>query len=63
MRSAYLSHTVDDAAEADRVWGLLAEGGKVLMPIAETFFATRFGQVRDRFGTLWMVMALKPQTA
>jgi PhnB protein len=63
MRSAYLTLTVDGAAEADRVWGLLAEGGEVLMPIEETFFATRFGQLRDRFGTLWMIMALKPQAA
>jgi PhnB protein len=29
------------------------------MPMAETFFATRFGQLRDRFGTSWMIMALK----
>jgi PhnB protein len=63
MRSAYLSLTVDGAAEADRVWGLLAEGGEVLMPIEETFFAIRFGQLRDRFGTLWMIMALKPPAA
>ena len=61
MRSAYLSLTVDGAAEAERVWGLLSDGGQVLMPMAETFFATRFGQIRDRFGTLWMIMAPKPQ--
>ena len=24
--------------------------------------ALRFGQLRDKFGTSWMVMALKPQT-
>jgi PhnB protein len=63
MRSAYLSLTTDSAADAERVWALLADGGQITMPMEETFFATRFGQLRDRFGTLWMIMALKPQTA
>jgi PhnB protein len=62
MRSVYLSLTVDGAAEAERVWGVLADGAQIFMPMAETFFATRFGQLRDKFGTSWMVMALKPQT-
>jgi PhnB protein len=62
MRSVYLSLTVDSAAEAERVWALLSDGGQIFMPMAETFFATRFGQLRDRFGTSWMVMALKPRT-
>jgi PhnB protein len=31
------------------------------MPMEETFFATRFGQLRDKFGTSWMILALKPQ--
>jgi PhnB protein len=30
------------------------------MPIAETFFATRFGQVRDRFGVNWMILHERP---
>ncbi len=62
MRSVYLSLTVDDAAEAERVWEVLADGAQIFMPMAETFYATRFGQLRDKFGTSWMVMALKPQT-
>jgi PhnB protein len=62
MRSAYLSLEVDTAADAERIWTLLADGGQVFMPLQETFFATRFGQLRDKFGTLWMVMALKPRT-
>ena len=59
MRSAYLSLTVDSAAEAERIWALLADGGQITMRLEETFFATRFGQLRDKFGTLWMIMALK----
>jgi PhnB protein len=62
MRSVYLTLTLDGADEAERVWKLLADGGEILMPFTETFFATRFGQLRDRFGVSWMVMALKPRT-
>jgi PhnB protein len=46
---------VDDAAEAERVFGALAEGGTVRMPLQETFWAVRFGMLVDRFGTPWMV--------
>lgn len=60
MRSAYLSLGVDSDAEAERIFSALGEGGDVLMPIAETFFATRFGQVRDRFGISWMIMHERP---
>jgi PhnB protein len=62
MRSAYLSLTVDGADEAERVYVLLSDGGEVFMPMEETFFAHRFGMLRDRFGTSWMILALKPQT-
>jgi len=62
MRSVYLSLTVDSAAEAQRIWALLSDGGQILMPMEETFFAARFGQLRDKFGTSWMILALKPQT-
>jgi len=51
-----LSLTVKDAAEADRVFGALADGGTVQMPLAKTFFAPRFGMVADRFGVGWMVI-------
>jgi uncharacterized glyoxalase superfamily protein PhnB len=27
------------------------------MQMEETFFATRFGQLRDKFGTSWMILA------
>ncbi len=56
VRSAYLYLEVDSPEAADRIWGALVQGGQVGMPIAETFFATRFGQLRDRFGTLWTIL-------
>jgi PhnB protein len=60
MRSVYLSLSVDSDAEAERVSALLADGGQVFMPMAETFFASRFGQLRDKFGTSWMILHEKP---
>jgi len=44
-----------DPAEAERVFHRLAEGGTVQMPIQQTFWATKFGMLVDRFGTPWMV--------
>jgi PhnB protein len=63
MRSAYLSLGVDSDAEAERIWGALSEGGQALMPMQETFFASRFGQVRDRFGISWMILHERPASA
>jgi len=63
MRSAYLSLNVDSDAEAERVYAALAEGGEVFMKMEETFFASRFGQLRDRFGINWMVIHEKPMSA
>jgi PhnB protein len=39
-----------EASKADRMFKPLAEGGRVQIPIAETFWALRFAQVVDRFG-------------
>ncbi len=47
--------TVTDPAEAERIFHELEVGGKVEMPIQQTFFSPRFGMLRDRFGTPWMV--------
>ena len=42
--------------EADKLFNALAQGGKVNMPMSETFFANRFGMVADKFGVGWMVL-------
>jgi PhnB protein len=63
MRSAYLSLGVDSDAEAERIFSALSDGGQIFMPMQETFFATRFGQLRDRFGINWMVMRERPTAA
>jgi PhnB protein len=56
MRSAYLSLTVDTEQEAERVYGLLTDGGEVFMKMEKTHFANRFAMLRDRFGTSWMLL-------
>jgi PhnB protein len=44
-----------DATEAERIFHALAENGSETMPIAETFWAVRFGMLVDQFGIPWMV--------
>jgi PhnB protein len=44
-----------DPLEAERVFGTLAEGATVQMPMQKTFWASRFGMLVDRFGVPWMV--------
>lgn len=50
-----LSITLGDVATAERIFTALADGGQVQMPLAQTFWATRFGMVADRFGVGWMI--------
>jgi PhnB protein len=51
---------VESDTEAERIYAALSEGGRVAMPMAETFFAHRFGSLVDRFGVPWMVLHEKP---
>ena len=60
MRSAYLTLRMDSDGEAERAFSALSDGGQVLMPMREEFFASRFGQVRDRFGINWMILHERP---
>jgi PhnB protein len=56
MRSAYLTLRFNNDEGAEQVYAALCDGGQALMPMQETFFASRFGQVRDRFGINWMIL-------
>ena len=49
-----------DPREADRIFASLVENGRIKMPIQETFWATRFGMLVDRFGIPWMINCAKP---
>lgn len=63
MQSVYASVTVQEPAEAERIYAALSEGGKVMMPMAETFWAPRFGMLADRYGALWMISCAPAATA
>ena len=51
-----LSIAVKTEAETKKLFNALAEGGRVEMPLAKTFFSPSFGMVVDRFGIMWMIL-------
>src|SRR5687767_11546223 len=53
MRSAYLTLRLDTPHEAERIYAILSDGGQIFMKMEETFFASRFAMLRDKFGTSW----------
>jgi len=61
MRSVYLYLSLDSDEEADRVHNLLADGGEIFMPMAATFYASRFSMLRDRFGVSWSIIHELPR--
>jgi PhnB protein len=61
MRSVYMYLSVDSAKDAERIHKLLAEGGEIFMPMEETFYATRFSMLRDRFGVSWTIINERPR--
>jgi PhnB protein len=50
-----LSIGVDSKEEATKIFTGLSAGGKVTMPIADTFWGAYFGMLIDKFGFIWMV--------
>ncbi len=50
-----ISLSTEKPEEAERIFAALSDGGLVRMPMAETFWAHRFGSLVDRFGTPWMI--------
>jgi len=56
-QGAQIHLNYDDPAQAERVFQAFCEGGTVIMPYEETFWAHRFGMVTDRFGVQWMISA------
>jgi len=47
--------------EAERLFTELAEGGIVRIPLKETFWADRYGEVTDRFGIPWAISSAKSE--
>ncbi len=50
-----ISIDTDSEEEANRYFNELSNGGKVIMPMAETFWGSIFGMFVDQFGMRWMV--------
>ena len=45
----------DTVDEAESIFNILAEGGKVTMPFSPTFWAVKFGMLVDKFGVPWII--------
>jgi PhnB protein len=56
VRSAYITLHFDTAADAEKAYALLSDGGEVFKKMEETFFAKRFAMLRDKFGASWMLL-------
>ncbi len=55
-----VSVNCENQAEMDPMFQAIADGGKVTMPLQETFWAARFGMLTDKFGINWMFNLDKP---
>jgi len=50
-----------DAAEAKRVFDGLSAGGKVEMPLDNSFWGAMFGMLTDKYGIDWMINCELPE--
>ncbi len=51
--SINISPSTED--EAKRIFTVLSEGGKVIMPLEKTFWNALYGMFVDKFGISWMI--------
>jgi PhnB protein len=58
--SVQLALGVTSVEDAESLFSKLSAGGTIQMPIQETFWAHRYGQLTDKFGIHWMVSYNKP---
>ncbi len=50
----------DDTEEQKKLFDALAEGGKIVMPLQDTFWNAIYGQLVDKFGIIWQFNYDKP---
>jgi PhnB protein len=50
---------INGSEKTRTIFEKLADGGKVEMPLQETFWSPLYGQVQDRFGVLWQVSTIE----
>jgi PhnB protein len=51
----------DSKEDADRIFNELAAGGKIEMPLQDTFWGAYFGMLQDKFGIRWMMNYAYPK--
>jgi PhnB protein len=54
-RGISVSLQLKDPDKAESIFHALAEGGTVQMPIEQTFWAAKFGMLKDQYGIPWMI--------
>ena len=57
-----ISITADSKEEAEKLFKGLSAGGKVTMPLSNTFWADSFGMLTDKFGISWMMSFGEPKS-
>ncbi len=55
----HISVEPETRAEAERLFNALSQGGTIIMPLADMFFGSYFGQLTDKFGINWMVNCME----
>lgn len=50
-----LSISANSKEEANRMFDALSKGGKVIMPLEDTFWGDYYGMFTDKFGINWMI--------
>jgi PhnB protein len=56
----HLSLNFTDAGRIQQVFAALSDGGRVTMPLQDTFWGATFGMLTDQFGVNWMFNYDKP---
>jgi PhnB protein len=51
----YLYMSTDSKEDAYRIFDELSVEGKIILPIAATFWSTHYGMVIDKFGIHWKI--------
>jgi len=59
--NTFINIDCESPAEQDRFFNALAAGGKVMMPLQDTFWGARFGMLSDKFGVQWMLNCEMPK--
>ncbi len=59
--NTHVSLDYTDAAEMKRAFEQMSAGGKVTMPLQDTFWNATFGMLTDKFDINWMFNCNKPK--